>query len=80
MFADSDRGHHAPPPFATHQRWAQAHPGYFQTDSGQYTFDMKWWAQQKQSMDAYLSVLVGEMTIKIPILILAFHSGHLAHV
>ncbi|XP_069942503.1 uncharacterized protein [Cherax quadricarinatus] len=55
MFADSDRGHHAPPPFATHQRWAQAHPGYFQTDSGQYTFDMKWWAQQKQSMDAYLS-------------------------
>lgn len=54
VFADSNRGHHAPP-FAAQQRWGQAHPGYFQTDSGQYAFDMKWWAQQKQSMDAYLS-------------------------
>lgn len=53
VFPNDDRGPHAMPHYPQH-RWGQAHPGYFQSSRGQYAFDMKWWAQQKQSMDAYL--------------------------
>ena len=53
VYSDADRDPHSMPHYPAH-RWSQAHPGYFQSARGQYAFDMKWWAQQKQSMDAYL--------------------------
>lgn len=54
IYPEANRSHHAPPHFAQQQSWGHAHPGYYQSGGGQYAFDLKWWAQQKQSMDAYL--------------------------
>lgn len=54
IYPEANRSHHAPPHFPQQQSWGHAHPGYYQSGGGQYAFDLKWWAQQKQSMDAYL--------------------------
>ncbi|KAK7080910.1 hypothetical protein SK128_026218 [Halocaridina rubra] len=53
IYADSGQSHH---PIAQYpaRLWGQNHPAYYPGDAGQYIFDLKWWAQQKQSMDAYL--------------------------
>ncbi|CAL4126770.1 unnamed protein product, partial [Meganyctiphanes norvegica] len=50
LFGGTSRGHHVTSAFSPQ------HPGYYQGTGGvgQLSFDLKWYAEHKQSMDAYL--------------------------
>ena len=54
IYTESDQGHHHPLAQYPARLWGQNHPTYYPGETGQYIFDLKWWAQQKQSMEAYL--------------------------